>query len=234
MVLKNSSDGNFKEIKKVGYIFTPNSFPDTIRIKFTDEFQYDGKVKKFSGLADINSFCTTHFHKLLLSYNIPTAYIDSPSTHEIVFIKHQPLPLNVRIYNYSNKILNKIFNSKDETKLPSPIYEIYHINCPKYPLNEYHLLSFNLMSIDESRELIKLSSKINVIIKSFFERRGYDLLTLELEFGKNNSQLILTKIFTIDSFKLKPHNFTQQTLDLDKIPPAKLKEVFISFQKMIY
>ncbi len=234
MVLQKIPKELSEECKDVGYVTIAHSFPETVKIKFTDEFHFDGRVKKFSGLGEIHSLCTAHFHKLLSTYNIPTAYVDSPNSDEIVFIKHQKLPILIRIHNYSNKTFNKIFNLKEKIKLVAPIYEIYHKNHLKYPLNEYHLLSFNIISLDESREIIKLASKVNIVIKSFFERRGYDLQMLELEFGKGNSQIFLTTLFTIDKFKLKPHNSNQPNFDFEKIPLTKLREVFISFQKMIY
>lgn len=219
---------------KTGYQILNHNIPDLLIVKFTDEIETEKKIRKIDGVKEVNLLCTVHINQLLQSYNIPTAFLEPNfDQSSVVFKKFIPLPLYVRVLNYSEKTLSKIFNYPIYEKLPAPIFEIYHTKDHKFPLNEYHLLSFKLLSLDDSRLIFKLSSKINAILKSYFERRGYDLVELYLEFGKCNNQITLSTIFQFNSFLLKPISKSPE-LKIDNQPPSKLKQVFLNFQKLIY
>lgn len=219
---------------KTGYKILNHNVPEFLVIKFTDEIEAENKIRKINGVKEINFLCTVHLNQLLQSYNIPTVFVEPNFDQSLViFKKYFPLPLYVRALNYSEKTLSRIFNFPVYEKLPAPIFEIYHQKDPKFPLNEYHLLSFRLLSLDDSRQIFKLSSKINAILKSYFERRGYDLVELYLEFGKYNNKITLATVFQFNSFVLKPISNSPELI-FDNQPPSKLKQVFLNFQKLIY
>ncbi len=219
---------------KTGYQIISHNIPDLLIVKFTDEIETEKKIRKIDGVKEVNLLCTVHINQLLQSYYIPTVFVE-PNFDQcsVIFKNFIPLPLYVRVLNYSEKTLSKIFNYPVYEKLPAPIFEIYHIKDTKFPLNEYHLLSFKLLSLDDSRQIFKLSSKINAILKSYFERRDYDLVELFLEFGKYNNQITLATIFQFNSFVLKPISNSTELI-FDNQPPSKLKQVFLNFQKLIY
>lgn len=219
---------------KTGYQILNHNIPELLIVKFTDEFEAEKKIRKIDGVKEINLLCTVHLNQLLQSYYIPTVFVE-PNFDQCsaIFKKFIPLPLYVRALNYSEKTLSKIFSYPVYEKLPAPIFEIYHVKDPKFTLNEYHLLSFKLLSLDDSRQIYKLSSKINAILKSYFERRDYDLVELYLEFGKYNNQITLATVFQFNSFVLKPISNSPELI-FDNQHPSKLKQVFLNFQKLIY
>lgn len=219
---------------KFGITTYPHKLPDSFIIKFNDEYLINNKVKKIDGIGSINCFCTAQLQKLFQSYNILTSYLDSHSEKELVYKNFQKIPIVVRVLNFSDKNLAKVFESSPNEKLLTPIFEFYFNDNRKISLNEYHLLAFGVLSIEDSRQIIKIASKINAILKSFFDRRGYDLVEIPLEFGKINNQIVHTSIFTADSIKIKPKNDNNLSFDFSLTRPTKIKEVFLNFQKLIY
>ncbi len=217
----------------IGKKIYDNVIPDTYLLQFTNEFSFNGKIKIINGINEINQVCAAHFFQLLNSYNIPTFYLMNRSKTEIIIQKFEKIPIQVKILNFIDKITAKLFRTKVNEKLNSPIFEIYLNHSLKNLINEYHLLAFGIAAPDETRLMIRIASKVNAIFKSYFDRRDYDLSELLLEFGKINDRIILTSTFGLPNISLisKKDNLS---FEIKSNNSNKIKETFLSFQKLIY
>jgi phosphoribosylaminoimidazole-succinocarboxamide synthase len=142
-------------------------------------------------IATINSY----FFEYLRGYNIPCAYVKKTGKKNLLFLKYTEFPFKIKILNAADKRTSKIFSIKPGTVLELPVLEYHYGESNEHIITESHLISFNLCSYDEIKLMNRLCSKINAIIKSFFERRNEYLVELTCGFGKFEG-----KVFLIDDF----------------------------------
>ena len=92
-------------------------------------------------------------------------------------------------------------------------------------ITESHLISFNLCSYDDLKLMNRLCSKINAIIKSFFERRNEFLVELTCGFGKFEGKIFLIDDFSPISMKILKNESDGKLPDPYKIEtPAQMKK----------
>jgi phosphoribosylaminoimidazole-succinocarboxamide synthase len=152
--------------------------------------------------ASINSF----FLDYLKEYHIPTGYVKLHSKNSMKYIRHTLLPFSVKILNTADKRISKLFNLKEGDQLNLPIFE-YHIGDSKDSLvSESHLIAFNFCILDDLKIMNRICSKVNAVLRSFFERRNEVLAEVNCIFGKSNDKLYLIDDFTPRSLKLFPAN----------------------------
>ncbi|MCX8009786.1 MAG: hypothetical protein N3A61_01410 [Ignavibacteria bacterium] len=219
--------------KEVGKEIYTNDMPDTYIVKLTDDILIDNRVKKIKGLAEISVKINSHLNQLMNSYNIPTDYISTMENNYTVIKKTERIPIYLRVLNNVDKKLSKTFKSKLYKKLDSPIFEIYLEDNPNQIVNEHHLLAFKLLTMDETKVIMRIASKVNAILKSFFERRNYCLAEIILNFGKDSDKILLASSFNINKIVL---------LNCDNLPAFeinsarlnKIKATFQSLQNLIY
>jgi phosphoribosylaminoimidazole-succinocarboxamide synthase len=185
-----------------------------------DDYFFNEKNKKVrvkdlgQKFASINSF----FYDYLKEFNIPCAYIKKTSKNSLLFVKYSALAFTVRILNSADKRISKIFSIKQGENLSLPVIE-YHYGISKDSvISESHLISFNLCSYDDIKLINRLCSKINAVVKSFFERREETIAEISCNFGKYED-----KIYLIDNFTPLSLKIFKLTED-DKLPdPYKLE-----------
>ena len=150
-------------------------------------------------IALINSF----FFDFLKGYNIPCAYVKKTGRNKLSFLKYFEYPFKIKILNAADKRTAKIFSVKVGSSLELPVFEyVYGISSDSI-VTESHLLSFNLCNYDELKLMSRLCSKINAIIKSFFERRDEFLVELTCGFGKFEGKIYLVDDLSPLSIKIK-------------------------------
>ncbi|MBU2444865.1 MAG: hypothetical protein KJ666_04735 [Bacteroidetes bacterium] len=220
----------FEEVGKKIY---DNLMPDTYLIHFENDTKINGNSKRVPGIGEINQRCAVHFFQLLNSYNIPSCFLMNKSSSEIIVQKYEKLPIQLKILNYVDKNSTKIFKVKLSERLTTPIFEIYYNSASKYLINESHLLAFNIATLDESKVMTRIASKVNAIFKSYFERRDYNLAEVDLEFGKIQGRISLTSTFGYENIKLLPKG-DSPALEFKSNTPRRIKESCINFQKLIY
>ena len=174
-------------------------------IEYTDTIQVDQnkKVKvKDSGqkFAAIASF----FYEYIKEFNIPCAYVKRHGKDSLVFVKYERFPFEVKILNSADKRISKIFSVKEGLPLTLPIFE-FHYGTSKYScISESHLTSFDLCTIEDIKSINRICSKVNAVIKSFFERRNEKIGEFTCTFGKFESKVYLIDGFTPINLKVLP------------------------------
>lgn len=170
--------------------------------------------------ASINSF----FYEYLKEFHIPCAFIKKLGKKSLLFIKFSELPFVVKILNQSDKRTAKIFSIKQGTILNLPVFEYHYGNAKDSVVSEGHLISFNLCSYDDLRVINRICTKINAVIKSFFERREEFIGEISCSFGKFEDKIYLIddftplslKIFNLNSNGKLPDPYKLDTMNLMK------------------
>jgi phosphoribosylaminoimidazole-succinocarboxamide synthase len=93
---------------------------------------------------------------------------------------------------------------KEGSELNLPIFE-FHYGCGKESvISESHLIAFDLCSPEHMKLITRICSKINAVLKSFFERRNEALAEVCCHFGKHDNKVFLVGDFSPASLKIFP------------------------------
>jgi len=192
-----------------------------------EDFFFPQKSKKVTSkelgekIASINSF----FFEYLKGYNIPCAFVKKTGRKNLLFLKYTEFPFKIRILNAADKRIAKIFSIKTGSALDLPVLEYHFGDSKDSMITESHLISFNLCSYDDLKLMNRLCSKINAIIKSFFERRNEFLVELTCGFGKFEGKIFLIDDFSPISMKILKNESDGKLPDPYKIEtPAQMKK----------
>ena len=102
-------------------------------------------------------------------------------------------PLIIMIYNNAVETLPKRFGIKEGVPLEFPVIEFYYKNNDGNLtwINDYHLYSLRITTPDEIKQISRLASKVNAILRSLCTRRELCITSLQLEFGKTEGTIYL-------------------------------------------
>jgi phosphoribosylaminoimidazole-succinocarboxamide synthase len=194
-------------------------------IEYSDFF-ITSKNKKVSAksFGEKSALLNSFFLEFLKGYNIPSAFVKKANSRSLQFLKFTEFTFSVKILNSADVRTAKIFSIKPGSPLELPIQEYHFGDSKDSVITESHIISFNLCSYDELKIINRLCSKINAIVKSFFERRNVSLVELTCLFGKFDGKIYLIGDFSSLSIKVGTQN-----LDV-KLDPYKI-ETFAHMKK---
>jgi len=144
-------------------------------------------------LAGLKNNISAYLFEYLDGYHIPTHFIRKMSETDSLVRKLEMIPLVIRVYNYATGPMARRFGKKEGTPLEFPIIEHYYTaGSPGVSwANEYHLYSFGILTPDEFRQINRLSTKVNAVLRALCDRRKLNLVDIQLEFGRHNAQIYL-------------------------------------------
>jgi phosphoribosylaminoimidazole-succinocarboxamide synthase len=161
------------------------------------------KVKDLAAkFAAINAF----FFDYLKEYHIPVLFLKTQNDFSLKFIKHERFPFYIKILNVIDKRTSKIFNRKEGELLNLPVFEIHHPDGKDSLVTDSHLITFDICTNEELRLMNRICSKVNAVLKFFFERRNILLSEIICRFGKSDNKIYLVDDFTPTSIKIIPQN----------------------------
>ncbi len=180
---------------------------DYVIIEYSDHYSENGsnniKVKDLGEkFTTINSF----FFDYLKGFHVPAAFVKAHDKNTLKFIKHERFPFSVKILNIINKRTAKIFDKKEHDILTLPIFEFHYGDNKDSLISESHLIAFDLCSNEDIKVINRICSKVNAVLKSFFERRNAVLAEATCHFGKHEDKIFLVDDFTPKSLKILPSN----------------------------
>ncbi|MGB5530005.1 MAG: phosphoribosylaminoimidazolesuccinocarboxamide synthase [Ignavibacteriaceae bacterium] len=194
-------------------------------IEYEDFFLQGNKKITLKNLGEKVASINSYFFEYLKGYNIPCAYVKKIGSKNLLFLKYTEFPFKIRILNAADKKIAKIFSIKTGIALELPVLEYHYGDSKDSMITESHLISFNLCSYDDLKLMNRLCSKINVIIKSFFERRNEYLVELTCGFGKFEGKIFLIDDFSPFSMKIIKNESDGKLPDSYKIEtPAQMKK----------
>ena len=178
--------------------YTVFEFPDY----FFPQQNKKVKVKELGQkFAAINSF----FYDYLKEFHIPCAYIKNHGTNSLVYLKFKQLNFAIKILNTSDKRTAKIFSIKEGSGLNLPLFEYHYGNSKDSLVSESHLIAFDICTNEDLKLINRICSKINAVLKAFFERRGETVAEITCSFGKYENKLFLVDDFSPLSLKVFPN-----------------------------
>ena len=189
--------------------------------EFKDELTaFDATKKGFEkGKGALNCQISSELFELLEKNGIPTHYVKRLSENEMLIKKADMIPIEVVVRNIATGSLTKRLGIPDGKKLPFALVEFYYKNDELHDplINDEHALILELAK-DESEleELKRLGREINVILKSFFDKRDLILVDFKVEFGRDiNGKIILADEISPDSCRFWDKK-TGEKLDKDR------------------
>ena len=193
-------------------------YPDFITDEKNKKIRVKGLGEKF---ASINSF----FMDYLKEYHIPASYIKNHSKSVLKHISFQKFPFYVKILNIIDKRTAKIFSKREYEPLNLPIFEYHYDNGKDSFVSESHLTAFDFCTYEELRLIGRICSKVNAVLKSFFERRNEILAEVNCYFGKSEDKIYLIEDFTPRSIKTIPIEKNDKALNPYKLTtPNQLRK----------
>jgi len=187
---------------------------DYFVIEYFDFLSINGDKKvKIKSLgekfASINSF----FFEYLKEYHIPAAFVKNNDKKSLKFIKYKKFPFSIKILNVVDKRTAKLFDKKEGELLNLPVFEIHLGDGKDTLISETHLLAFDLCTTEDFKIINRICSKVNAVLKSFFERRGYLMAETKCNFGKFDDKIFIVDDFTPRSLKVIPFNKVSKSID---------------------
>ena len=175
--------------------------------------------------AELNSY----FFEYVNGYNLASVYVKRESKKSIAFITVEEFPFIVKIINAADTRTSKIFSVKNGSPLQLPIIEYHYGNSKESVIGESHIICFDLCSHEELKLINRICSKLNAIVKSFFERRNISLLELTCRFGKFEGKVLLVEDFSPQSIKIASNNTDDKLPDAYKIETAAQMNKYSDF-----
>jgi phosphoribosylaminoimidazole-succinocarboxamide synthase len=173
-------------------------------LSFTDTFQVSKDTKfRFKNLGEKFTEISKFYYDYLKQYNLPSAYRKSDEKTVLQMEPYKPLPFKVTVCNAADKQIAKHFGLKEFEPLPAPVTLLKSVNKgTELVINESHLLAFEIVSANDIKMMNRMVSKINAVLKSFFERRNALRAECNCSFGMVEDKLLLTGDFTPMSIKV--------------------------------
>jgi phosphoribosylaminoimidazole-succinocarboxamide synthase len=146
-----------------------------------------------SAIAVLANEISSYLFKYLAGFRIPTHCVEKASIAEAPVRPLAMIPLQVRVHNVASGAFSRQYGVKEGTELAVPVIEHYYKSSDlgNPMVNEFHIYSLGLATPEQLRTINRLTSKTNVVLKSFFERRELKLLSANLEFGITGSQVAI-------------------------------------------
>ena len=190
-------------------------------VEYHDYYPSYGNDKvKCKNLGEKFASINSYFLEYLREYHIPGAFIKLEEKNSLLFQKHEKFPFSVKILNIIDKRTARIFDKKEFETLGLPLFELHYGKGKDSLISESHLIAFDLCGIEDIKIINRICSKINAVLKSFFERRNSLLAEVTCFFGKNQDKIFLIDDFTPASMKIIPLNKENHTIDPYKFGTA--------------
>jgi phosphoribosylaminoimidazole-succinocarboxamide synthase len=170
-------------------------FLDTLPLETSKKISVKEKGK-------INSELTAYLFEYLHSYNVPTHYLKKVDAKNVLVKKLNMIPIQMMIWNIATGGLSKKLGISDGTILETPVLEFYLKDDKlKNPMiNDYHAYALGLCDRNDMSAIIRIGTKINAVLRSYFQRKNLTLVQFTLEFGKYGNQVMLGDEITPDTF----------------------------------
>ncbi|MBI5216841.1 MAG: hypothetical protein HY960_13900 [Ignavibacteriae bacterium] len=182
----------FLEGHETNFYHTPDA--EYLIQEFISNGQTNGKrTTKKKVMSALRSSISGYLFEHLDGFHIPTHYVKRLSETEIMVRKLDMIPIHVRVYNYCVGSIPERFGLKEGAQLDFPIFEYYYHspNGQATWVNEHHLYAMGIATPDECKQINRLSSKINAVLRALCLRRKLSLVELQLEFGRFKGQIYL-------------------------------------------
>ncbi len=166
---------------------------DILLAEFRSELGVDGKkIFKIKDRPKIAAELQAFIFAYLETYQIPTHFF-SQNGSELLIKRLSVIPVEVTVRNIASQSFAKRFKHfKTKQQLDFPVFEyLLQDESGEHFVNDSHLYALQYVTPDEFRTMNRLASKIDAVMKSFMERRGFTLVDITMKFGKYKGVIML-------------------------------------------
>ncbi|TAK67103.1 MAG: hypothetical protein EPO24_00840 [Bacteroidetes bacterium] len=168
--------------------------PDYLIQEFTANGNSNGKrSSKKLVVPALRSGISCYLFEHIDGFHIPTHFVKRLSDTEMMVRKLEMIPVSVRAYNFSVGSIPERFGIAAGSQLEFPVFEYYlHASNQQVTwVNEHHLYALGIATPDECKQINRLTSKINAVLRALCLRRKLALVEMQLEFGRYKGQIYL-------------------------------------------
>ena len=160
------------------------------------------KKETVAGKAAINNAIASFLFEYLTSYNIPNHFVRKEDEKSLVAKRLEMLPITFHIWNVAGDELVERFGFEKFQVLEYPIIEMTLKNKKlNFPfINEYHAYALKISNRSEMDQMMRIATKVNAVLKSYFQRRRMILGDIRLEFGRAGNAIFLGDEISPDTF----------------------------------
>ncbi|MBI3765831.1 MAG: phosphoribosylaminoimidazolesuccinocarboxamide synthase [Ignavibacteriales bacterium] len=134
-----------------------------------------------------------YLFEYLEGFHIPTFFVEKLSPLRMMVKRIEPIPLYVKIFNTGRGVFSGRFGIKQDISLDFPIIEHYYKNGTENSswVNEYHVHALDIATPEEFKQINRIASKINAVLRGLCDRRQLVLADSQLKFGRWKGQIVL-------------------------------------------
>ncbi|HEX2867881.1 MAG TPA: phosphoribosylaminoimidazolesuccinocarboxamide synthase [Ignavibacteriales bacterium] len=194
-------------------------YKDTVRLTSRTE-------AKIKDLGEKHLFINSFFLDYLNAYNVPTGY-KKVEESTLILQNYSSYPFTITISNIIDRRTSRLFDKPEGTFLILPVFEfrIGGQDIRDNLITESHLISLDILPIEELKVIKRICTKVNAVLKSYFERRNSFLSEVTCYFGKDEEKIFIVDDFTPVSLKVLSLDPGQKNINPYKIKtPADYKE----------
>jgi phosphoribosylaminoimidazole-succinocarboxamide synthase len=155
----------------------------------------NGKKRSKPDDADVlRTQISAYLFEHLDGFHIPTCFVGKVGPVEMTVKWTEPVRLMVRVFNYNHPALMERIGYPPATHLEFPVLEHYLLNGEQPPalVNEFHIFALSVVTPDDLKQINRIASKVNALLRGLCDRRQLALAEVQLEFGRAGGQVILT------------------------------------------
>ena len=188
-------------------------------LEYKDDISaFDGdKKSKFEKKGEYVNQVSAFLFEYLESFHISTQFVQAVSANSMLVKKLDMIPIEFVVRNIATGSLCKRYPIEDGKILTYPVQELYLKDDSRHDplMNETHAYAFGLCTPDQMRAMSRIGSKVNAVLKSFFDRRGLILVDFKLEFGVYENDVYLGDEISGDTCRIWDKK-TMEKLDKDR------------------
>jgi phosphoribosylaminoimidazole-succinocarboxamide synthase len=179
--------------EREGKTFYNSEKPDFIIQEFSNGVEAGKKNSRIRQVSELRNDISSYLFWYMGSFGIPTHFVSKQTATSMVVKRLEMIPLAVRVYNSCNGALLKRLSLREGTVLDFPVIEHFYLNGKKAPswVNEYHMYALNIVTPEELKEINRIASKVNAIVRGLCDRRNLFVADLQLAFGRFKNQIVL-------------------------------------------
>ncbi len=151
----------------------------------------DKKKFRYKTLAEDFTTINQFFFEYLNTFNIPTAFIARTDEKTLRFTSHDTLPFCIRVVNYIDPKFAGILGKSAWDTYAIPVLEYFTTAPAEEMISQNHIIAAGMTEVENIKTMNRICTKINAVLKSYFERRELALISFDCFFGKTQDKLLL-------------------------------------------
>ncbi len=161
-----------------------------------------GKKIRYKTLAENFAELDRFFLEYLGSFNIPVVFQKKADSTGLQFGECQPYPFSVRISNHLDHRAATLFGKAPWEQYPIPVLDYFYGDVENTQISQNQIISLGLAPVEDLKFMNRLCTKINAVMRSFFDRRDASLIRCRCAFGKCEDRIVVCGEFIPPYFQV--------------------------------